>query len=1062
MNTNRRTGFALGAAMALVLASATAMLPAGAANPDVTITSGSGDVTITQVVLNDNGTTVTQNASQGSVVDSSDDPVLFSSITVNDGGSVVLDEFNVGSASATNFNFPSGSTGVYAFENGTSTQVATAGFEAAVTRTVNSLDIRDYLGYDGVSAAVTANTGHDFDIVFDAPLRNADYLLVSERWGNTFFDLVALDKQGNVIDGSNKVGFNAAYGWDTGYAPSNQPGQPMWFTVVDINAFGVVTENEPIYGFRIDNDGEADVKFFGLSDEPFLPAMTLDKTVYAGHDSGASCGSSVEQVSVANGADVTFCFSITNNGEADLANLTITDADLGLSAVAADDAGAFTVLSGDLPLVEDETMIVAYDTTAGGPVVNTATATANVLLSGGGVNTVLSPETDTDTAEVVAPDLVSVSGKVVDNNNDPIAGVTITLSGAASDIATTIADGSYSFTGLFAGTYTVTETQPTKYDDGAETVGTVGGTPTGTASANDVISGIALSAGDDSINNDFAEVIRPGSISGKVVDNNNDPIAGVTITLSGTAAGTATTIANGTYSFTSLQPGTYTVTETQPTAFADGGESAGTIDGTAMGDDSVNDVISAITIGSGDDSINNDFDEVVVVPGTISGTVVDQNGAPIAGVAIALSGDATDSATTGTDGTYAFTGLAPGTYTVTETTPAGMADGGETAGSLGGTVTDDVIADIPLAAGEGSIDNDFDESVASIAGTVVDQDSAGIPGVTVVLTGTDPNGPVSKTTTTDANGDYSFPGLLAGTYTVTETTPTGYTDGGETAGSTGGTVTDDVIADITLPAGIASIDNDFDENVIANPASISGTVVDDLGRPIPGVTVTLGGDVTATTVTDADGNYTFAGLPPGTYTVSESQPVGYGDGADTAGPAGGTVTNDRISEIVLVAGQNSLDNDFAETTASIAGTVVDQAGAGIAGVTIPLSGTNDAGQPISLTTTTDANGNYAFTGLLSGTYTISEAQPAGYDDGADSAGSTGGTVTNDVIAEIALAAGVASVDNDFAEVLQAVVPALPATGSETPLVVAYGLGFIVSGAILTLTANEISRRRRIV
>ena len=968
MNRNRRIGLALGGAMALVAASVATMLPAGAANPDVTITSGSGDVTVTQVVLIDNGSPVTQNSEAprsdpGRVTDSSDNVVTFSSVTVEVGGSpVVLDEFNTGSVAATNFNFPNGSAGVYTFENGATTEVGTAGFEAAVTNSLQSLDLRDYLAYDFVSAAVSGNAGHDFDIVFEAPLRNSDYFLVSERNGNTFFDLLPLDKLGNVIDGSNKVGFNSSYGWNTGYAPSNQVAQPMFFTVVDVNGFGVDTEDEPIYGFRIDNDGEADVKFFGLSDEPFLPAMNLEKTVYDSHDSGASCGTSVEVVTVANGGDVTFCFSITNNGEADLIDLELDDADLGLADVAADDSATFSVVSGDLPLVEGETMVVAYETTAAGPVTNTATATANVALSTGGVNTILSPETDTDTAQIIAPDGATISGTVVDNNGVGIPDVTINLSGASTGTTTTNASGDYTFTGLSAGTYTVTESQPDKYDDGAESVGTIDGTPTGDASVNDVISDIVLADGDDSIDNDFAEVIRPATISGTVVDNNGVGIPDVTINLSGTSTGTTTTNASGDYTFTGLAPGTYTVTELQPDGFGDGGEDSGTIDGDTVGDDSVDDVISGIVLGSGDDSI----------------------------------------------------------------------------------------------------DNDFDESVASIAGTVVNQDNVGIPGVSIVLTGTDPNGAVSLSTTTDASGDYSFPGLLAGTYTVTETTPTGYTDGGETAGSTGGTVTDDVIADITLPAGVDSIDNDFDENIIPDPASISGTVVDDLGRPIPGVTVTLGGDATAVTVTDAEGNYTFAGLPAGTYTVTESQPVGYGDGDDVVGSAGGTLSNDLITDIVLAAGENSLDNDFAETTASVAGTVVDQNGAGIPGVTVTLSGTNDAGQVVSVTATTDANGDYLFDGLLSGNYTITESQPAGYGDGEDTAGSTGGTVTNDVISEVVLSAGVASVDNDFAEVLPAAAePDLPDTGSETPLIVAYGLLFIVSGAILTLTAGEVSRRRKL-
>ena len=54
---------------------------------------------------------------------------------------------------------------------------------------------------------------------------------------------------------------------------------------------------------------------------------------------------------------------------------------------------------------------------------------------------------------------------------------------------------------------------------------------------------------------------------------------------------------------------------------------------------------------------------------------------------------------------------------------------------------------------------------------------------------------VTRTTTTAADGSYRFDGLLAGTYTLTETQPpapttgsNGFYDGAETRGSAGGTV----------------------------------------------------------------------------------------------------------------------------------------------------------------------------------------------------------------------------------------------------------------------------------
>ena len=54
-------------------------------------------------------------------------------------------------------------------------------------------------------------------------------------------------------------------------------------------------------------------------------------------------------------------------------------------------------------------------------------------------------------------------------------------------------------------------------------------------------------------------------------------------------------------------------------------------------------------------------------------------------------------------------------------------------------------------------------------------------------------------------------GLLAGTYSIVEVQPDGFVDGGEKAGTTGGTVTNDRITGITLGAGVVSQQNDFDE-----------------------------------------------------------------------------------------------------------------------------------------------------------------------------------------------------------------------------------------------------------
>lgn len=102
--------------------------------------------------------------------------------------------------------------------------------------------------------------------------------------------------------------------------------------------------------------------------------------------------------------------------------------------------------------------------------------------------------------------------------------------------------------------------------------------------------------------------------------------------------------------------------------------------------------------------------------------------------------------------------------------------------------------------------------------------------------------------------------------------------------------------------------------------------------------ITLTGTVPAGTVTystrsRADGTYSFAngaanifptadctgtaigsfgGLVAGTYTLTQTQPAGYRDGADFAGTLGGTVGSDQISSISLTVGQNGTGYNFTE------------------------------------------------------------------------------------------------------------------------------------------------------
>jgi hypothetical protein len=165
----------------------------------------------------------------------------------------------------------------------------------------------------------------------------------------------------------------------------------------------------------------------------------------------------------------------------------------------------------------------AWDTTTGqsGTKVDTTTNGGSTAFS-----------TATDTALLTVAANGSISGFVyVDAANDglrvsasgtpdlAIQGVVLTLlQEDSSSHWTTVtnvmtgADGSYRFDNLSAATYRITKTQPADFIDGKETVGTIGGTTTGTAGTDEF--DVTLAGGDNGSGYNFGEWgLKPGMVS---------------------------------------------------------------------------------------------------------------------------------------------------------------------------------------------------------------------------------------------------------------------------------------------------------------------------------------------------------------------------------------------------------------------------------------------------------------------------------------------------------------------------------------------------------------------
>jgi hypothetical protein len=294
---------------------------------------------------------------------------------------------------------------------------------------------------------------------------------------------------------------------------------------------------------------------------------------------------------------------------------------------------------------------------------------------------------------------------------------------------------------------------------------------------------------------------------------------------------------------------------------------------------------------------------------SISGTVTPSSLG--SGTVLTLSGSGTQVTADGS-GSYTFSNLANGTYTITPN------KSGLSFNPASQTVT---------VNGLNVTGTNFTVQTWSISGTVSPSGS----GTLLTLSGTS-----TGTATADVSGNYSFTGLLNGSYTVTPS-KTGYT-----------------FSPANQPVTISSA-NVTSVNFTATPPatySISGTVSPaSLGS---GTVLTLSGAASATATADSSGNYTFANLLNGTYTLS---------------PSKSGLTFSPSSQMVTINGSSISGTNFSVQTWSISGTITPSTAA--SGATVALTGAATG------TATPDGSGNYSFSGLISGSYTVTPSN-SGY------------------------------------------------------------------------------------
>ena len=303
---------------------------------------------------------------------------------------------------------------------------------------------------------------------------------------------------------------------------------------------------------------------------------------------------------------------------------------------------------------------------------------------------------------------------------------------------------------------------------------------------------------------------------------------------------------------------------------------------------------------------------------SVSGQVLDENGAPLASATVSLSGSQTVATETGADGTFTFSNLATaGNYVLT---PAKTHYTFES--RLLVTPTSDQVQNFT-----GTLIHH------SISGRVYANTGLVLPGAILTLSGSQSGEIVS-----DASGDFTFPDLPGGG---------GYEES---------VARDNYVFDTSSRAFTDLSSEQFVVfgGVLLNYA-IAGRLVKADGAPVSNALVTLSGSTGISLTTGSDGNYSFTVPGDGNYIVTPTR-SNY-----TFDPPSQSFTN--------LSGKQNADFAGGPVDFVVSGQVNSSDGAYLSGVTLTTSGSE------TKVTVTDQSNNYLLSLEAEGDYILTPSKP---------------------------------------------------------------------------------------
>ena len=403
-----------------------------------------------------------------------------------------------------------------------------------------------------------------------------------------------------------------------------------------------------------------------------------------------------------------------------------------------------------------------------------------------------------------------------------------------------------------------------------------------------------------------------GLVTGTVKRANGDVVSFGSVRISGTNLAQAATVsiaADGTYSIAGVPSGSYTLVATLPNS-----------EGTALtATITANIVVDQTTTA-----------DITFAPtGGVTGTVLRTSGVVVVNVPVQLHGQNPDGSSlfravqTDTGGHYTFTDVPVVAVTVESVDQAT-----NTAASALVTVVADQIANLDLTLVAGG----------TVTGLITNQSNQPVSGVQVTVTGN--NGSFSATT--GADGRYFVDHVAPGSVNVQARDPqSGF------AGRSSGT--------ISFAGQIIELD------IRLVPfGTVNGTIFRaDGATAVPGAQITISGITSGTTTSDAQGRYTFAFVPIGSFSLDVTDPA--------------TGDRGRTSNQVSINGEVRTVNVILNGIGSLTVVVRDAAGNLVANAQVFLSERDQFGG--SQSGITQGDGTIVFPNVLAGPFFITATDP---------------------------------------------------------------------------------------